>query len=205
MNDSTDIDFFKSLNRTSIKRKYTLTTIDVYKNKATVVVAPSGKKYWLKLFRSNATTIQREYDMMTEAAKLGVAPNTIMINSDHNFFVTEFVQNQLIEYLRGQKKVPFELQAQIYCLCARLDAAGVFHFYGDPTSIRISNSNRLYITAYEYSKPLEHADKNMKITLWKFTRQFRRHKLKCEGLYICLLYTSPSPRDRQKSRMPSSA
>ena len=25
------------------------------------------------------------------------------------------------------------------------------------------------------------------------------------GLYTCLLYTSPSPRDRQKSRMPSSA
>ena len=26
-----------------------------------------------------------------------------------------------------------------------------------------------------------------------------------EGALICLLYTSPSPRDRQKSRMPSSA
>ena len=26
-----------------------------------------------------------------------------------------------------------------------------------------------------------------------------------EGPNICLLYTSPSPRDRQKSRMPSSA
>ena len=25
------------------------------------------------------------------------------------------------------------------------------------------------------------------------------------GLDVCLLYTSPSPRDRQKSRMPSSA
>ena len=25
------------------------------------------------------------------------------------------------------------------------------------------------------------------------------------GVYVCLLYTSPSPRDRQKSRMPSSA
>ena len=25
------------------------------------------------------------------------------------------------------------------------------------------------------------------------------------GYYSCLLYTSPSPRDRQKSRMPSSA
>ena len=26
-----------------------------------------------------------------------------------------------------------------------------------------------------------------------------------ERLHLCLLYTSPSPRDRQKSRMPSSA
>ena len=25
------------------------------------------------------------------------------------------------------------------------------------------------------------------------------------GIYICLLYTSPSPRDRTRSRMPSSA
>ena len=27
----------------------------------------------------------------------------------------------------------------------------------------------------------------------------------CTGLYCCLLYTSPSPRDRTRSRMPSSA
>ena len=27
----------------------------------------------------------------------------------------------------------------------------------------------------------------------------------CDKLGFCLLYTSPSPRDRQKSRMPSSA
>eukprot|EP00828_Plagiopyla_frontata_P011975 TRINITY_DN1670_c0_g1_i1.p1 TRINITY_DN1670_c0_g1~~TRINITY_DN1670_c0_g1_i1.p1 ORF type:complete len:152 (+),score=25.89 TRINITY_DN1670_c0_g1_i1:490-945(+) len=34
----------------------------------------------------------------------------------------------------------------------------------------------------------------------------RGEKLREEGaLYTCLLYTSPSPRDRQKSRMPSSA
>ena len=29
--------------------------------------------------------------------------------------------------------------------------------------------------------------------------------IKSDSLYDCLLYTSPSPRDRQKSRMPSSA
>ena len=28
---------------------------------------------------------------------------------------------------------------------------------------------------------------------------------KVQGEYICLLYTSPSPRDRTRSRMPSSA
>ena len=26
-----------------------------------------------------------------------------------------------------------------------------------------------------------------------------------DGFYVCLLYTSPSPRDRTRSRMPSSA
>ena len=30
-------------------------------------------------------------------------------------------------------------------------------------------------------------------------------ELKAMKLYICLLYTSPSPRDRTRSRMPSSA
>ena len=30
-------------------------------------------------------------------------------------------------------------------------------------------------------------------------------KAKKKGITTCLLYTSPSPRDRQKSRMPSSA
>src|SRR5678810_870510 len=34
----------------------------------------------------------------------------------------------------------------------------------------------------------------------------RKDSMKYVGLtYYCLLYTSPSPRDRQKSRMPSSA
>ena len=34
-----------------------------------------------------------------------------------------------------------------------------------------------------------------------------KHKIKNQNIYAlyCLLYTSPSPRDRQKSRMPSSA
>ena len=36
-------------------------------------------------------------------------------------------------------------------------------------------------------------------------RQLDEVKAQLEQLNHCLLYTSPSPRDRQKSRMPSSA
>ena len=36
-------------------------------------------------------------------------------------------------------------------------------------------------------------------------RQQQEILLLKEQLRVCLLYTSPSPRDRQKSRMPSSA
>ena len=36
--------------------------------------------------------------------------------------------------------------------------------------------------------------------------ELRIRTYECDGCnYACLLYTSPSPRDRQKSRMPSSA
>ena len=39
-------------------------------------------------------------------------------------------------------------------------------------------------------------------TMRKHLNWFRQHNAKA---YICLLYTSPSPRDRTRSRMPSSA
>ena len=42
-------------------------------------------------------------------------------------------------------------------------------------------------------------------TTWRNTKTGEIYKDKKEGPDICLLYTSPSPRDRQKSRMPSSA
>ena len=36
-------------------------------------------------------------------------------------------------------------------------------------------------------------------------RDVWRHRLDDEQVHACLLYTSPSPRDRTRSRMPSSA
>ena len=39
----------------------------------------------------------------------------------------------------------------------------------------------------------------------QYSRAIRGYYKKCGRYPVCLLYTSPSPRDRQKSRMPSSA
>ena len=48
-----------------------------------------------------------------------------------------------------------------------------------------------------------------KMILWEIQQVSKNTSLTagffCEKLMRCLLYTSPSPRDRQKSRMPSSA
>ena len=43
----------------------------------------------------------------------------------------------------------------------------------------------------------------MNVAIFGATGQLGRHVT--EQALACLLYTSPSPRDRQKSRMPSSA
>ena len=50
------------------------------------------------------------------------------------------------------------------------------------------------------------AEKSNKVETNKVTSDEVSDQLKkLLDLYNCLLYTSPSPRDRQKSRMPSSA
>ena len=49
--------------------------------------------------------------------------------------------------------------------------------------------------------PIEKLDKPLE----QFTIEFSKDSALVKMNLICLLYTSPSPRDRQKSRMPSSA
>ena len=58
-----------------------------------------------------------------------------------------------------------------------------------PESLKIRDGSRAYLKVEK--QPLD---------VVMFEKPF-----KDSGLTVCLLYTSPSPRDRQKSRMPSSA
>ena len=54
---------------------------------------------------------------------------------------------------------------------------------------------------------LDHADTDImdRASLQNGAKLFMNYCSGCHAISFCLLYTSPSPRDRQKSRMPSSA
>ena len=60
----------------------------------------------------------------------------------------------------------------------------------------LSNSLRTISTQIQQSSALEAA---------KQAEENKQQRILAEQRLSCLLYTSPSPRDRQKSRMPSSA
>ena len=58
----------------------------------------------------------------------------------------------------------------------------------------------LLLTACGHTK-----ENDQEAVYMNITAQEAKEIMDAEEGYICLLYTSPSPRDRQKSRMPSSA
>ena len=63
-------------------------------------------------------------------------------------------------------------------------------------------------TAADYTGPLIDAHSHVPnaTAIDAYVAAMKRHNVrKVVLLGVCLLYTSPSPRDRQKSRMPSSA
>ena len=57
----------------------------------------------------------------------------------------------------------------------------------------------------EFTPAIEIADKDKKLLLSIAQATFKGKALSDRQYDVCLLYTSPSPRDRTRSRMPSSA
>ena len=81
-----------------------------------------------------------------------------------------------------------------------ISAPGVF----DPLSARVaeqSGANALYMTGYGVSASLLGKPD---AGLVSYREMVDRVRAICE-VTTCLLYTSPSPRDKRQSRMPSSA
>ena len=73
----------------------------------------------------------------------------------------------------------------------------------NPLSFQVDLNPEDFLPATEEEKQSQVVMRES-VSFWK--DGFRRlKKNKVAMVSICLLYTSPSPRDRQKSRMPSSA
>ena len=76
----------------------------------------------------------------------------------------------------------------------------------DPENKSIEGSNEIYYKVLSNYSVLQ-IDLQEPLFISKIIQNNQKLLFKRDGnvYYICLLYTSPSPRDRQKTRMPSSA
>ena len=77
----------------------------------------------------------------------------------------------------------------------------VLQEFKDATAKDEKKSKKTYTNRVEYLKGL----KKFKQETPQYMRDVKISVKQFDNLISCLLYTSPSPRDRQKSRMPSSA
>ena len=98
-----------------------------------------------------------------------------------------------------------ELKIHMLKLAALIDASesllpliGDHAKYGGPPENKVRSDSHDYL---EIDKNVYHY---LNIDRTKETDRLTTNDID-ELMYNCLLYTSPSPRDRQKSRMPSSA
>ena len=74
----------------------------------------------------------------------------------------------------------------------------------DRLAARAQHAMRMKCVYRAFEQLLEEADVARDVTGSTASRMDAMHEA-IRVVVVCLLYTSPSPRDRQKSRMPSSA
>ena len=74
----------------------------------------------------------------------------------------------------------------------------------DPQLLKDRGCKRVFM-AEDYSLCTYEKHHKLKIYLYLCAMREYKDELQRNGIQVCLLYTSPSPRDRLLSRMPSSA
>ena len=92
-----------------------------------------------------------------------------------------------------------ERLARIKSLLAKSEVGALLCF--DMNNVRYITSTHIGTWAQDKCNRFTLLPQNDEPILWDFGSAAKHHQLNCP----CLLYTSPSPRDRTRSRMPSSA
>ena len=77
--------------------------------------------------------------------------------------------------------------------------------FGLDDLINMGTANNVTISQVEDSLRMESSNEMAHLRLLEDRVQEQKRKMEEESREICLLYTSPSPRDQRGSRMPSSA
>lgn len=157
-----------------------------------IVAGPSGRKYAIKMFKANKSTtvINNEYDLQNQAASKGVAPAVYAKNTTEKYIIMQKMTETIVDYKKrtvGDKewRLPRPLQAQLYALCVRLDAAKVVQNDGNPLNLMLNDSGRLYIIDYGFATSIDAKvlhkrgpQPNVNLTLWHFQRHLNHYRIR---------------------------
>ena len=103
--------------------------------------------------------------------------------------------------ITSQSEEPFDYRFRVWKVANRYAKNQQQVYTVGLVSEEMLNNEAIRITKPVEGKPDEVASKLLKESIGTGKTLFSEPALR----KVCLLYTSPSPRDRQKSRMPSSA
>ena len=157
-----------------------------------IATGPSGREYAIKMFKSKKSTavINKEYNFQDEAASKGVAPAVYAKNTTQKYIIMQKMKETIVDYKRRKVgddwwEMPRSLQAQLYALCVRLDAAQVVQNDGNPLNLMLDDSGRLYIIDYGLATKIDRKmlnkrgpQPNVNLTLWDFQRRMKHYKIR---------------------------
>ena len=156
-----------------------------------IATGPSGREYAIKMFKSKKATavINKEYDFQYKAASKGAAPAVYAKNTTQKYIIMQKMKETIVDYKRREVgydwwEMPRSLQAQLYALCVRLDAAQVVQNDGNPLNLMLDDSGRLHIIDYGLATKIDRKmlnkrgpQPNVNLTLWHFQRQLKYYKI----------------------------
>ena len=169
-------------------------------NNISIVHARSRAPAWSCLVativtgRKFVTTFHGTYNFKNNLKKLY---NSIMVRSHliiaGSNFIFSHIKENYTKYLDAKKKLLVIFR-------------GINVDYFDPTT-KLDSEEKELLKEWQIEKDKKIILLPGRLTEWKGQEVFIEavNLVNIELGYDCLLYTSPSPRDRQKSRMPSSA
>ena len=192
MSIENDMKVLVKMTRSYIERKYNISGKAGAQGTTFIAAGPSGREYAIKMFKpdKSVNVINREYNLQDKAADKGVAPAVYAKNTNQKYIIMQKMKETIVDYKTRkvgdeQLVLPRSMQAQLYALCVRLDAAKVVQNDGNPLNLMLDDSGRLYIIDYGLAKHIDEKilkkrgpQPNVNLTLWDFQRRLKHYGIR---------------------------